>query len=74
MIINNHGKLYRVYYDTKYYDFIVLTPNFGTTRFLKNLPFKEETLEKIEARILEVEKMVKSLAYHPEIKAITISA
>jgi len=59
MMLNYKGKFYRVYYDTKYNDYIILTPSFGTTRFIPRLPFDDETKAKIEKRIAEVEEVLK---------------
>lgn len=73
MIINEHGKLYRVYFDTKYDDFIILTPKFGTTRFIPTLHFSEEVNNKIEDRISEVKRICHSPS-EPKPKCITISA
>lgn len=72
MIITRKRKTWRVYYDTKYNDWIILTPKFGTTRYLPRLRFDSEINAKIEKRIAEVEKMLSELRSR-EIKPITIS-
>lgn len=73
MVINEKGKFYRVYFDTKYDDFIILTPKFGTTRYIPILHFSEEINQKIENRIFEVREILKTASSNT-IKAITISA
>lgn len=70
MIITKKEKTWRVYYDTKHNDWIVLTPKFGTTRYLPTLGFDSKVNVKIEERIAEVEKM---LSENREIHPITIS-
>lgn len=34
LVVNDHEKLYRVYYDSKYDDYIILTPKLRITRYL----------------------------------------
>lgn len=70
LIINDHGKLYRVYYDSKYDDYVILTPKFRTTRYLPHCHFDKETNIAVKDRIEEVRNLVKE---GREIKAITIS-
>jgi len=70
LIINDHGKLYRVYYDSKYDDYVILTPKFRTTRYLPYCYFDKETNIAVKNRIEEVRNLVKE---GKEIKAITIS-
>jgi len=70
LIINDHGKLYRVYYDSKYDDYVILTPKFRTTRYLPHCYFDKETNIAVKNRIEEVRNLVKE---GKEIKAITIS-
>ena len=70
LIINDHGKLYRVYYDSKYDDYVILTPKFRTTRYLPHCHFDKETNIAVKNRIEEVRNLVKE---GKEIKAITIS-
>ena len=70
MIITRKGETWRVYYDTKYNDWIVLTPKFGTTRHLPRLGFDSKINAKIEKRIAEVEKM---LSENREVHPTTIS-
>lgn len=72
MIITRKRETWRVYYDTKYNDWIILTPKFGTTRYLPTLRFDSEINAKIEKRIAEVEKMLSEFRSR-EIKPITIS-